>query len=130
MALTISQETEQLLVSEATRTGVPVTELLHRAIVAHFATAPNPPSDAELERVARQEPAQHLRDAYLALALKQRQERGLSEAERDELLRLLEHLDTHHVRRMEAAAELAKRGNLTLRVCMERFGIRPLELIG
>ncbi len=129
MALTVSQETEQLLVSEAARSGVPVGELLQRVVAAHFATAPNPPSDAELERVAGQEPALHLRDAYQDLALRQRQE-PLPEPEHTELLRLLEHLDTHHVRRMEAAAELAKRRHITLHTCMERYGIRPLELVG
>ena len=129
MTLTISQEAEQLLLSEAARTGIPVGEVLQRVVAAHFATAPNPPRDAELERIARQEPAQHLRSAYQELTIKQR-EMLLSEPERDELLRLLEHLDSHHVRRMEAAAELAKRLGLTLHVCMERHGIRPLELGG
>lgn len=129
MTLTVSQEAELLLLSEAARTGIPVGEVLQRVVAAHFATAPNPPSDAELERIARQEPAQHLRSAYQELTAKQRAT-PLSEPERDELLRLLEHLDSHHVRRMEAVAELAKRLGLTLHVCMGRFGVRPLEVLG
>ena len=129
MTLTVSPEAEQLLLSEAARTGIPVGEVLQRVVAAHFATAPNPPSDAELERVARQEPAQHLRSAYHELAARQR-ETPLSEPERDELLRLLEHLDSHHVRRMEAVAALAKRHGVTLRSCMERYGVRPLEVTG
>ena len=127
MTLTVSPETEQRLLSEAARTGMSVSELLNQMVATQFRTAPNPPSEAELERIARQDAAHHLRDAYQELARKQRHA-ALSEAEHEELLRLLEHLDTHHLRRMEAAAELATRLGLTLHATMERYGIHPLTV--
>ena len=129
MGLSVTAENEHLLRAEEARTGVPAEELLSQAILAHFRENSLPPDTPELERIARQEPAKHLCDAYLSLAAKQREE-TLSDAERDELTRLLEHLDSHHVRRMEAAASLAQRLGIALPASMERYGIRPLGSAG
>lgn len=127
MSLTVSRQTEDLLRAESDRTGIPAEELLTRAVRAQFAATLPPFTDAELEAQARREPARHLVEAFIALTRRQRDEGALPDSEREELLRLLEHLETHHVRRLEAAAELARRRNEPLPECMRRLGIRPIE---
>lgn len=127
MSLTIPVETENLLRAEEARTGVPVEELLARAVRAQFASAANPPGEEELLREATQTLSESFWERFRTLAA-QLKLGQITELERGELIALVRQANDWHNARLEAGIALAKRRGVPFEQVRRELSIEPVSV--
>ena len=127
MSLTIPVETENLLRAEEARTGVPVEELLARAVRAQFASAANPPGEEEFLREATQTLSESFWERFRTLAA-QHKSGQITELERGELIALVRQANDWHNARLEAGIRLAKRRGVPFEQVRRELHIEPVSV--
>jgi hypothetical protein len=105
MALTIPHESEVLLQETSKRTGIPVEELLSRAIIASIAATDIVETD--LIRRATEKLSEDFWKRYRELSALSAEEQ-LTEVDRGELIALVRQADEWNNRRLEAGIALAR----------------------
>ena len=126
--VTLPNELERFLHTQAHRLGIPLETLLSRTIEERWSTASHAKSLSahetalllKLQNIFPPEQTQEYR------TLCQRSDDGtLTEAERTRLLNLLEERDLQNAERLETLGELAQFRGVTLRKVMAQLGIQP-----
>ena len=128
LSVTLPDELERFLHTQADRLGVPVETLLSRTIEERWSAASRAQSLSAHEtalflKLQSAFPSEQTQE-YQTLA--QRSDEGtLTEGERARLLFLLEQRDLQNAERLETLGELARLRGMTLREVMAQLGIRP-----
>ena len=128
LSVTLPEELEQFLHTQADRLGVPVETLLSRTIEERWSAASRAQSlstheTALLLKLQNAFPPEQTQE-YLALC--QRSDEGtLTEDDRARLLFLLEQRDLQNAERLETLGELARLRGVTLREMMAQLDIHP-----
>jgi hypothetical protein len=128
LSITLSNELEQFLQTQADRLGVPVEALLTRTIEERWSAASHvrslPARETELLlRLQNAFPPEQTRE-YLSLC-RLSDEGTITEADRKRLLVLIEQRDLQNAERLEVLGELARLRGITLREIMVQLGIQP-----
>lgn len=128
LSITLPNELERFLHTQAERLGVPIETLLSRTIEERWSAASRAPNlsaqeTALLLKLQNAFPSEQTQE-YQALC--QRSDDGtITETERERLLFLIEQRDLQNAERLKTLAELAHLRGATLRDLMAQLEIRP-----
>lgn len=128
VTVTLPNELEQFLHTQADRLDVPIETLLSRTIEERWSAASRAPNLSTYEtqlllKLQNIFPPQQTEE-YLALC--QRSDNGtITNAERERLFALIEQRDLQNAERLETLGELARLRGVTLREVMAELGIHP-----
>jgi hypothetical protein len=128
LPVTLPNELEQFLRTQAHRLGVPIETLLSRTIEERWSAASRAPSlsSYETELLLKLQNAFPLEQTQEYLALCRRSDEStITDAERERLLALIEQRDLQNEERLKTLGELARLRGVTLREVMAQLGIHP-----
>ena len=127
LTVTLPDDLEAFLRQRAQQMGIPVERLITRAIEERWATASKVShlSDAEadlLQRIAAAVPAAIRQQRQKLHALSQ--QRGLTDEERDQYLRLTDQIETAEAERIELLSQLAALRGTSIPDVARQLGLR------
>lgn len=128
LPVTLPNELEQFLHTQAHRLGVPIETLLARTIEERWSAASRASSLSAYEtelllKLQYAFPPEQTQE-YRALC-QQSDANTITETDRERLFALIEQRDLQNAERLETLGELARLRGVTLREVMAQLGIRP-----